>query len=71
MAVKRKLCRWIAPVLFLHANLTKDVPSLQAHGGDRLAGSPQYNANLCLEYEFRIADHRATVRADSIYVGPF
>lgn len=55
------------------AKLTKDAPDLfvPASKGDRLPGSPEYNANLALEYEFGLLDYDALVRFDSIYVGSF
>ncbi len=57
----------------IRAELTEDAPGLVPPGfdGDRLPGSPKLNANLGLQYEFAIAGHEASVRADSIYVGEF
>jgi iron complex outermembrane recepter protein len=53
------------------ARLTKDVPLQGWSNGDELPGSPEASANLGLQYEFAIGSHKAFVRADSIYVGPF
>lgn len=55
----------------IQAQLTKDVPAQGFSDGDRLPGSPKFNANLGVQYGFDIAGHSAFVRADSIYVGPF
>ncbi len=55
----------------IHARLTEGVLAQNIPRGNRLAGSPKYNANLGLQYEFAIAGHPAYVRADSIYVGSF
>lgn len=52
-----------------HARLIEDVPAIGARAGDRLAGSPKTNANLSLQYEFDVGGHKASLRADSIYVG--
>ncbi len=56
---------------YVHARLTEDVPALNTLAGARLAGTPEYNANLGLQYEFKIAGYDAFVRADPIYVGTF
>jgi iron complex outermembrane recepter protein len=56
-----------------NAELTRDAPGLfvPAFKGDRLPGSPKVNANLGLQYELNLGQHRAFIRADSIYVGRF
>lgn len=55
----------------IQAEITKDVPVLNAPAGNRLPGSPEISANLGLQYEFQIGAHKASVRADSIYVSSF
>jgi outer membrane receptor protein involved in Fe transport len=55
----------------INAELSKDAPGGGGFDGDRLPGSPKFNANLGIQYEFDIAGHDAFVRADSIYVGSF
>ncbi len=58
---------------WIKAELIKDAPGLvpPAFKGDRLPGSPKFNANFGVQYEFAIAGYPAFVRADSIYVGTF
>ncbi len=57
---------------WIDARLTEDVPLQGFTDGDRLAGSPEVNANLGLQYEFKIGGiYRAWVRADSTYTGSF
>jgi outer membrane receptor protein involved in Fe transport len=56
---------------WIHARLNKDVPGLNASSGNRLPGSPEVNANLGLQYDFEVVGYKSSVRADSIYVGPF
>jgi outer membrane receptor protein involved in Fe transport len=55
----------------IDAELTKDAPGIPAFDGDRLPGSPKFNANLGFQYEFDIQGYGVSLRADSIYVGPF
>ncbi len=55
----------------INGKLTEDAPGLGARAGARLPGSPQFNANLGLQYEFRIAGRAAYVRADSMYADSF
>lgn len=55
----------------IDAKLTEDAPSLDASSGDRLPGSPRFNANLSLQYDFDAAGHPTFIRLDSIYVGEF
>lgn len=55
----------------IHAKLTKDIPAQNISSGNRLPGSPEINANLSLQYGFEIGGRKASVRADSIYVGSF
>ncbi len=55
----------------IDAKLTEDVPAQNAFSGDRLPGSPKVNANLGLQYTFRVGGRAASVRADSTYVGRF
>jgi outer membrane receptor protein involved in Fe transport len=56
---------------YINAKLTQDAPAIGAFAGDRLPGSPKFNGNLGVEYRFFLRGHRASVRADSIYVGKF
>jgi iron complex outermembrane receptor protein len=56
---------------YTNARLSEDVPALNAPAGTRLPGSSKINANMSLQYNFRILGRSAYVRADSIYVGPF
>ncbi len=56
---------------WIHARLSEDVPALRAAKDNRLPGSPEISANLAVQYEFGIGGYQASVRADSIYVGPF
>src|SRR3546814_16597641 len=44
---------------------------LGAFSGDRLPGSPKYNANVSLQYDFDAVGHPTFIRVDSIYVGEF
>lgn len=56
---------------WIRARFTKDVPASNVFEGNRLAGGPDFTANLALQYDFPIGGFAAFVRADSIYVGPF
>ncbi|NIJ37375.1 outer membrane receptor protein involved in Fe transport [Sphingopyxis panaciterrae] len=56
---------------YIDAKLTEDAPELGAFSGDRLPGSPKFNANLSLQYDFDAAGHPTFIRVDSIYVGEF
>jgi outer membrane receptor protein involved in Fe transport len=58
---------------YVHARLVRDALNLNppARRGARLPGSPKYNANLAVQYDFHVSDHEAFVRADSTYVGSF
>lgn len=56
---------------WLHARLTEDAPALNASKGNRLPGSPRFNANVSPQYEFSFGEHEAFIRADAIYVGSF
>ncbi len=53
------------------ARLTRDVPAQGYRSGDQLPGSPKFNANLGVQYDFEIGGYGASLRADSIYVGTF
>ncbi|MBM0108903.1 TonB-dependent receptor [Steroidobacter sp. S1-65] len=56
---------------WIRAELTRDVPAINAFEGARLPASPEFNANLGLQYEFNVGRYQAFVRADPIYVGTF
>ncbi len=56
---------------YVKAELSKDVPTLNAPAGSRLPGAPRVNANLGLQYDFKVAGRDAFVRADSVYAGEF
>ena len=56
---------------FVDAELTEDAPALDASSGDRLPGSPKYNASLGVEYSFDLTGYDAYVRSDYSYVGGF
>jgi len=56
----------------IHARfLSDETLSLGAPPGTRLAGSPDLNANLGLEYALSVRDIPVTLRANAIYVGSF
>jgi iron complex outermembrane receptor protein len=56
---------------WIDAKLTDAAPAQGYVAGQQLPGAPEYNANVGLQYEFDIASHAASVRADAIYVGSF
>ena len=56
---------------YVNAELTEDALDLGAVSGDRLPGSPKYNASLGTEYSFRVGNYDAYWRADYAYVGGF
>ncbi len=56
---------------YLKARLTDDVPAEGFRAGDPLPGAPKTNANLGVEYGFRIGGYNASVRADAVSVGEF
>lgn len=56
---------------YIDAKLAEDAPALGAFNGDRLPGSPKYNANLSLQYDFDAIGRPTFIRLDSIYVGEF
>lgn len=56
---------------YTDARLSEATPTVGAQVGDRLPGSPRWNANASAQYEFPLAGARAFARVDSIYVGPF
>lgn len=53
------------------ATLTTAVPALHAVSGARLPGSPKFNANAAIQYDFALAGHAASVRTDWYYLGQF
>lgn len=56
---------------YTDAELRTDNEDLGAFSGDRLPGSPQWIANLGLQYDFNLAGRAAFIRADSAYRGEF
>ncbi len=56
---------------WIDARLTEDLPGIPGSEDNRLAGVPKVNANLGVQFGFALAGYPASVRADSIYVGPF
>jgi outer membrane receptor protein involved in Fe transport len=54
-----------------HAVLTKDSPLEGFSAGDRLPGTPKFNANMSVQYDFAFAGHDAFVRADSTHIPRF
>jgi outer membrane receptor protein involved in Fe transport len=55
---------------YVDARLTKDAPGVGMKG-DRLPGSPRYNVNAGLQYNFDVGAARSFVRADILKVGGF
>ena len=56
---------------YINAELTEAVPAQSLPSGTRLPGSPEWNANLGIQYGFDLGGHDAFLRADSIYIGSF
>lgn len=56
---------------WIDAKLTEDIPAQGFRSGDQLPGSPEYTANLALQYAFGLAGYDSFIRVDSIYVGHF
>ncbi|WP_338426652.1 TonB-dependent receptor [Sphingopyxis kveilinensis] len=56
---------------YVDAELATDVPTLNAVKGDRLPGSPKWNANLGAQFDFPLGDWEAFIRGDSIYRSTF
>lgn len=55
---------------YTDAELSRDAPGLGAKG-DRLPGSPAWNANLGAQVDFSLFAREAYIRADSVYSGTF
>ncbi len=55
---------------YVNAELTSDIPSV-GNDGDRIPGSPKYNAGLGLQYDFALLSREAFVRVDATYVGGY
>lgn len=52
--------------------IVKEAPAaIGVADGNRLPGSPEFNANLGVQYQFEVGRYGLLVRADSIYVGSF
>lgn len=60
-----------AGVSTVDARFIEAVPALGAAAGTQLAGSPDFNVNLGVEYGFDLFGQALSLRADGIYVGPF
>src|SRR3546814_14395418 len=56
---------------YIDAKLTEDDPTLGAFSGDRLPGSPTYNAHGSLQYDFAAVGPPPVIRVYSIYVVQF
>lgn len=56
---------------YVDAELTTDVPQFNAVAGNRLPGSPRYNASLGVQYSFNLGGYDAYLRSDYAYVGGF
>jgi outer membrane receptor protein involved in Fe transport len=56
---------------YTNAELSVDVPTLDAVAGDRLPGSPKVNVSFGVQYDTDIAGRAAFVRVDSAYRGTF
>ena len=58
---------------YTDTELTKVSAQLALGGeeGDRLPGSPRYNASLGLEYRFTLSEYDSYIRSDYYYVGGF
>ena len=54
---------------YTDAVLERDQPNLGALKGNRLPGSPKWNASLGFQYDFNLLQRVAFIRADSYYVG--
>lgn len=54
---------------WMSAELAKD--GLLGPAGSRLPGSPDFNASLALQYQFKAGARPAWVRADAFYVGDY
>jgi outer membrane receptor protein involved in Fe transport len=55
---------------WVNAELTEDAPGL-GMDGDRLPGSPEYNATIGLEYRFDLGDFPGWARGDLSWVGDY
>ncbi len=56
---------------YVDARLTTPVPALNVPAGRPLSGTPEVNLNFGLQHDMKLAGRDASVRIDSIYVGPF
>lgn len=56
---------------YTDAELTANVPTLNAMAGDRLPASPKWIASLGVQHDFALAGRPMFVRADSSYRGTF
>ncbi len=54
---------------YISTELGVDVPG--GNKGDRLPGSPEYNFNIGVQYDFDLAERQAYIRSDYAYVGGF
>lgn len=77
--VELQISAFVTPALRIDAGastvdarfLTDETLSFGAPPGTQLAGSPDFNANLGMEYGFDLRGHAVSLRADGIYVGSF
>ena len=56
---------------YIEAELKEDIDSIGAESGNRLPGSPRFNASFGLEYGFDLSQYEAYIRGDYTYVGGF
>ena len=56
---------------YTHAELTAVDPAVPFHVGERLANSPEYNANVGLQYDVTLFGNESYLRGDYAYVGDY
>ena len=56
---------------YTNAELSTDFPAGNGFDGDRLSGSPEYNVNLGINYDFDLSGNPSFIRSDYAYVGDY